>query len=57
MSSCSSSENNVPDPVVGVLLRSAWQFEAQARGELREAKAAPESRDFVTHSRLSTARL
>ena len=51
-----------PDLVVGVFLagvflRSAWQITVQARQELREAKAAPESRDFVTHSRSSTAQL
>lgn len=51
-----------PDLVVGVFLagvflRSAWQITVQARQELREAKMAPESRDFVTHSRSSTAQL
>ncbi len=50
-----------PDLVVGVFLagvflRSAWQITAQARRELREAKAPPR-RDFVTHSHRSNARL
>ena len=51
-----------PDLVVGiflagVFLRSAWQITVQARQELREANTAPENRDFVTHSRQSTAEL
>ena len=46
-----------PDLIVGVLLagvflRSAWQIMAQARAERR---AASPERDFVTHSRRSSA--